>query len=176
SLSSDESCRGMLDPLLFLPKEEAIQTAKNVLGMLGEVDTNRETASHKKTVIQDAIDVVYTMPGKHSLSQVIEEIRKSDKELAKLILGHSVGLGKILIGNEHSTPIRFDSQINVLGTQGIRIPTQKEIDSGRLNSEQLAGMAIMEVIMKFTYIFSTNKEEDAAIIYDEAKGYEDTAQ
>ncbi|VTS76176.1 Uncharacterised protein [Enterococcus hirae] len=41
---------------------------------------------------------------------------------------------------------------------------------------QIAGMAIMEVIMKFTYVFSTNKEEDAAIIFDEAKGFEDTAQ
>ncbi|WP_185953527.1 ATP-binding protein [Enterococcus hirae] len=30
--------------------------------------------------------------------------------------------------------------------------------------------------MKFTYVFSTNKEEDAAIIFDEAKGFEDTAQ
>ncbi len=34
----------------------------------------------------------------------------------------------------------------------------------------------MEVIMKMTTIFSTDKTEDAAIIFDEAKGFEDTAQ
>ncbi|MHA7762782.1 ATP-binding protein, partial [Enterococcus faecalis] len=39
-----------------------------------------------------------------------------------------------------------------------------------------AGMSIMEVIMKMTTIFSTDKTEDAAIIFDEAKGFEDTAQ
>ncbi|RTK18314.1 hypothetical protein DRJ86_15005, partial [Enterococcus faecalis] len=37
-------------------------------------------------------------------------------------------------------------------------------------NEQIAGMSIMEVIMKMTTIFSTDKTEDAAIIFDEAKG------
>ncbi|MGH2140810.1 ATP-binding protein, partial [Enterococcus faecalis] len=33
-----------------------------------------------------------------------------------------------------------------------------------------------EVIMKMSTIFSTDKTEDAAIILDEAKGFEDTGQ
>ena len=66
--------------------------------------------------------------------------------------------------------------VTVLGTQGLQLPTQEEIEAKRINNEQVAGMAIMEVLMKLTYIFSTNKEEDAAIIFDEAKGWEDTAQ
>lgn len=176
SLSEDESCRGMLDPLLFLPREQAIQTAKSILELLGEVDKNPVTSGQKKRTIQNAIVAVLDNFQNNHLTNVIEEIRKTDVELADLLAGHQVGLGKILLGNDQSHPIDFSSQINVLGTQGLQIPTQKEIDAGRLKPEQIAGMAIMEVIMKFTYVFSTNKEEDAAIIFDEAKGFEDTAQ
>lgn len=176
SLSDQERYRGMLDPLMFLPREEAIQTARSVLNAFGEVDTNPVTASKKKTIILEAVENVFNGRGKKHLTKVIEEIRKKDEELAKLISGYNVGLGKVLIGNDYSKPIKFESQINVLGTQGLKIPSQQEIEAGRLNSEQIAGMAIMEVIMKLTYVFSTNKEEDAAIIFDEAKGFEDTVQ
>lgn len=176
SLSAQERYRGMLDPLLFLPREEAIQTARSVLGAFGEIDSDSTTASKKKTIILDAVETVMNGPGKKHLTKVIEEIRKKDEETAKLIAGYNTGLGKILIGNDYSVPIKFENQINVLGTQGLKIPTQKEIEADRLNPEQIAGMAIMEVIMKLTYVFSTNKSEDAAIIFDEAKGFEDTAQ
>ncbi|MFR1986001.1 MAG: ATP-binding protein, partial [Veillonella parvula] len=176
SLSSEEKYRGMLDPLLFLPREEAIQTARNVLENFGEVTTDSHTASDKKTLILDSVNAVMKGKGKKHLTKVIEVIREKDPKLANLISGHNVGLGKILLGNDYSEPIRFENQINVLGTQGLKIPTQAEIDSGRLNNEQIAGMSIMEVIMKMTTIFSTDKTEDAAIIFDEAKGFEDTAQ
>ncbi|NSV96142.1 ATP-binding protein, partial [Enterococcus faecalis] len=176
SLSSEERYRGMLDPLLFLPREEAIQTARNVLENFGEVTTDSHTASDKKTLILDSVNAVMKGKGKKHLTKVIEVIREKDPKLANLISGHNVGLGKILLGNDYSEPIRFENQINVLGTQGLKIPTQAEIDSGRLNNEQIAGMSIMEVIMKMTTIFSTDKTEDAAIIFDEAKGFEDTAQ
>ncbi|MDN3168364.1 ATP-binding protein [Enterococcus faecalis] len=176
SLSNEERYRGMLDPLLFLPREQAIQTARNVLENFGEVNTDSHTASDKKTLILEAVERVMNGKGKKHLTKVIEVIREKDPQLAKLISGHHMGLGKILLGNDYSEPIRFENQINVLGTQGLMIPTQAEIDSGRLNNEQIAGMSIMEVIMKMTYIFSTDKNEDAAIIFDEAKGFEDTAQ
>lgn len=176
SLSSNERYRGMLDPLMFLPREEAIQTARTVLENFGEVNTDPATANHKKALILSAVEKVINGRGKKHLTKVIEEIRLKDEELAKLISGYNTGLGKILLGNDQSEPLRFENQINVLGTQGLQIPTQEEITAHRLNNEQIAGMSIMEVIMKMTYIFSTNKDEDAAIIFDEAKGFEDTSQ
>ncbi|EMW5409690.1 ATP-binding protein, partial [Enterococcus faecalis] len=141
SLSSEEKYRGMLDPLLFLPREEAIQTARNVLENFGEVTTDSHTASDKKTLILDSVNAVMKGKGKKHLTKVIEVIREKDPKLANLISGHNVGLGKILLGNDYSEPIRFENQINVLGTQGLKIPTQAEIDSGRLNNEQIAGMS-----------------------------------
>lgn len=176
SISNEEKYRGMLDPLLFLPKEQAIQTARNVLENFGEVNSDSHTSSDKKTLILEAVETVMNGRGKKHLTKVIEVIREKDPQLAKLISGYNVGLGKILLGNDYSEPIRFENQINVLGTQGLQIPTQEEIEAKNLNNEQIAGMSIMEVIMKMTYIFSTDKEEDAAIIFDEAKGFEDTAQ
>lgn len=176
SISDDEKYRGMLDPLLFLPREQAIQTARNILNAFGEVNIDRANTSRKKALILEAVESVVNGSGKKHLSNVIELIRKKDEELAKLLSGYTIGLGKVLIGNDNSQPIRFENQINVLGTQGLQIPTQKEIEGNNLNQEQIAGMAIMEVIMRLTYIFSTDKNEDAAIIFDEAKGFEDTAQ
>lgn len=176
SLSDDEKYRGMLDPLLFLPREQAIPTARNILVNLGEVNTDSHTASAKKTLILEAVETVMNGKGKKHLTKVIEVIREKDPQLAKLISGYNIGLGKILLGNDYSEPIQFKNQINVLGTQGLQIPTQAEIEANKLNNEQIAGMTIMEVIMKMTYMFSTDKNEDAAIIFDEAKGFEDTAQ
>ncbi|MDT2681433.1 ATP-binding protein, partial [Enterococcus gallinarum] len=132
SLSNEERYRGMLDPLLFLPREQAIQTARNVLENFGEVNTDSHTASYKKTLILEAVERVMNGKGKKHLTKVIEVIREKDPQLAKLISGHHMGLGKILLGNDYSEPIRFENQINVLGTQGLMIPTQAEIDSGRL--------------------------------------------
>ncbi|WP_211272026.1 ATP-binding protein, partial [Enterococcus canis] len=136
------------DPLLFLPREQAIQTARNVLENFGEVNTDSHTSSDKKTLILEAVETVMSGKGKKHLTKVIEVIREKDPKLAKLISGYNVGLGKILLGNDYSEPIRFENQINVLGTQGLQIPTQEEIEAKNLNNEQIAGMSIMEVIMK----------------------------
>lgn len=176
SLSKNEKYRGMLDPLLFLPYDEAIETARSVLENLGQVNTDNQTANAKKTVILKAVKSVMKGRGKKHLTKVIEVIRETDEELATLIAGFNDTLAKILIGNDYSDPLTFGDQINVLGTEGLRIPTQEEIDANKLNNEQISGMAIMEVITKTIGIFSTDKTEDAAVIFDEAKGYEDTAQ
>lgn len=176
SLSKEEKYRGMLDPLLFLPYEEAIETARSVLENLGQVNTDNQTANAKKTVILNSVKTVMKGRGKKHLTKVIEVIREKDEELATLISGFNDTLAKILIGNDYSDPLKFSSQINVLGTEGLHIPTQKEIDRGKLNNAQISGMAIMEVITKTIDIFSTDKSEDAAVFFDEAKGYEDTAQ
>ncbi|EOD7437812.1 ATP-binding protein [Enterococcus faecium] len=176
SLSTEERYRGMLDPLLFLPREEAIPLARSVLEAFGEVESDPQTMSDKKTTIITAIETVMRGRGKKHLTKVIEEIRKNDPKLAKLIASYHTGLGKILLGNDLSVSISFDTQINVLGLQGLQLPTKKAQENKRMNSEQIASMSIMEVVMKLSYVFSIDKSEDAAIIFDEAKGFEDTEQ
>jgi len=176
SLSDDEKYRGILDPLIFLPREQAIIMARRVLESLGQIQKNQETYSKKKTIINKAVMTVIDGTGFKNLTRVIACIEKEDEELASLIKGFNIGLSKVLIGNDQSKAIKFDNQINVLGIQGLNLPSENELMADRLNDEQIASSAIMEVIMKMTYIFSTDKTEDAAIIYDEAGAMEKTSQ
>lgn len=176
SLSDDEKYRGILDPMIFLPREQAIETARNTLESLGEIHKDRETYSSKKNIINKAVTFVANSTGKKNLTRVIVKIKETDKELGELIEGFNVGISKVLIGNDHSKAIKFDDQINVLGIQGLNLPSQEEKQADRLNNGQIASSVIMEVIMKLTYIFSTDKSEDACIIYDEAGALENTTQ
>lgn len=172
SLSTDATSQGLLDPLLFLTGDEAIQTAKNVLEKLAEINKHPETYTKKKTTIQTAVMDVVNGSGKKNLSRVIDRIEQIDKEMATLLRGYTVGLAKILIGTDDSQAIQFTNQVTVLGIQGLKLPSKEEIASNELDNEQTASSVIMEVIMKFTYVFSTDKSEDACIIYDELKTLE----
>jgi type IV secretory pathway VirB4 component len=176
TLSEDENYRGILDPLIFLPKEQGIQTARTVLQKLAEINKNPETYTKKKTTINHAVNAVAYSEGKKNLTRVIDKIEETDTEMADLLRGFNVGISKVLIGTDTSKAIRFEDQINVLGIQGLKMPSEKEVIQNELDNEQIASSVIMEVIMKLTYIFSTDKDEDACIIYDEAKGLEDTPQ
>lgn len=176
SLSEDEKYRGILDPLLFLPKEQAIQTARTILHSLAEIHKDSTTFSEKKTLINECVAEVANATGKKNLTRVIEKIREHDPRLANLLSGYNIGISKVLIGNDDSKAISFDNQINVLGIQGLKLPSQKEIEADKLNGEQISSSVIMEVIMKLTYIFSTDKSEDACIIFDEAGAMENTSQ
>ncbi|OTN83961.1 hypothetical protein A5819_003511 [Enterococcus sp. 7E2_DIV0204] len=176
SLSEDEKYRGILDPLIFLPKEQGIQTARTVLHSLAEIHKDSATFSTKKTLINDCVSEVANGSGKKNLSRVIEIIRSHDPQLANLLSSYNIGISKVLIGNDDSTAIDFGNQINVLGIQGLKLPSQKEIEADKLTNEQISSNVIMEVIMKLTYIFSTDKSEDACIIFDEAGAMENTSQ
>lgn len=176
TLSEKEENRGILDPLIFLPREQAIQTARSVLGSLAEIQKNSQTETSKKAVIIEAIDQIMNSDKPKNLLRVIDLISKKDSELGKILSSFNVGLGKVLLGNDESKAISFKNQVNVLGIQGLKTPTKKQKETGKLNEEQISSSVTMEVINKLTYVFSIDKEEDAVIIYDEAKGLEDTSE
>lgn len=176
SLSAEEKYRGILDPLIFLPREDAIQTARTVLEDLGEISKNTDSFTSKKTLINTCIMAVIDGSGPKNMTRVIDLIAEKDNELGDMLKSYNVGICKVLIGNDLSKAISFNNQVNVLGIQGLKMPSEKEMLSNKLNGEQIASCVIMEVIMKLATIFSTDKSEDAAIIFDEAKMLEITAQ
>ncbi|AOA04026.1 ATP-binding protein [Carnobacterium maltaromaticum] len=178
SLSDSEEFRGMLDPLIFLPREDAIQTARSVLNGLAETSKDVSTVADKKTIIIECIDEIMDSNQPKNLTRVIDLIQTKDNSLGAILKSFNIGLSKVLIGNDDSTAIGFENPINVLGIQGLKLPTKKERENTEvgLTSEQVSSTVIMDVITKLTNVFSTDKEEDAAIIYDEAKGLEDTPQ
>lgn len=176
SISESDDYRGILDPLIFLPKEQAEQAALDVLQTLGEVNKDSRTATKYKTVLIQAIKDVMEGNNPNNLSRVIDLVAKREPDLGVLLANYNRGIGKVLIGTDTSKAIRFNDQINVLGLQGLKLPNEKEVENKDLTSDQIASVAIWTTILKLTYVFSEDKTEDAVIIYDEAGAMEHTPQ
>ena len=177
TISTEDRSRGMLDPLLILPTEQAKVEAKTILNILGEVNQNPQTAKKYKAIVVESLNHVMDSPEiPNNLSNVISVIKSKDKDLGTTIESYKEGIGKVIIGENNSKAIDFSSQVNVLGIQGLKMPTEKEKKNDRdnLGNDKIASEAIMDVIMHLVDVFSTNSDEDASIIFDEAKGFTST--
>ncbi|MBC1318493.1 ATP-binding protein [Listeria booriae] len=174
-LSGEEKNRGMLDPLLFLEGEEAETAASEALEELGEVEKHPETSTAKKVLIKRAIK--QTM--KHvtpNMTRVVEYIRKEDAELAEHIEGYDKTIGRVLFGKDNSRRIDFGNPITVLGIAGLKLQTVDEVkEQKKMTPLQRVSQVIMENVYRLVTIFSTDRNQDAAIIFDEAGGLENTA-
>ena len=176
TIDKDEAHRGLLDPLLFLDGDEAVETARMIIGRLLEINKSPEKEAAKKLIINEVIDQVIEQSKRPNLSLVIDEITKRDSEMGGLLHTLNKGLAKVLIGNETSEAIKFTSMINVLGLQGAQPASQEIKDAGAETEEQRVSTIIIEVVMKLTNVFSTNKDENAMIILDEMKTIENSPQ
>nr|QHV08237.1 hypothetical protein C1N82_34155 [Bacillus cereus] len=73
----------------------------------------------------------------------------------------------MLFGDEDSQTLNFDKQVNILGLQGLQLP-QSEKKLEEMNQAEIIGVSIMVSLSKYVNIFSTKKDEEAMIIFDEA--------
>ncbi|MGG1571975.1 ATP-binding protein [Fictibacillus sp. NRS-1165] len=158
-LSQESKYHGALDPLVFLKGDQAIQTAMMILNTLAEVRGSR----NESVTIYDAIIEEVNEEKRPTLTGVLQRIQAKDHTLGKFIEKYRYGLGRMLFGTEHSKGLDFQRQINVLGLQGLRLPT-----SDNMNEEERIGLCLMMSISKYVHTFSTNQKEDAMIILDEA--------
>jgi AAA-like domain len=158
-LSEDSNFHGALDPLVFLKGDQAIQTAMMILNTLAEVRGSRD----ESVTIYDAIIEEVHEEQNPTLSGVLNRIQKRDLTLGKFIKKYRFGLGRMLFGRKDSKGLDFEKQINVLGLQGLRLPS-----SENMNEEERIGLCLMMSISKYVHTFSTNQEEEAMIIFDEA--------
>ncbi|MGD6793832.1 ATP-binding protein [Metabacillus indicus] len=157
--SEDSVYHGALDPLVFLKGDQAIQTAMMILNTLAEVRGSRD----ESVTIYDAIIDEVNQESNPTLTGVLQRIQKKDHTLGKFIEKYRHGLGRMLFGKEDSKGLDFQKQINVLGLQGLRLPA-----SDNMNEEERIGLCLMMSISKYVHTFSTNQEEEAMIIFDEA--------
>lgn len=176
TLSEEEEYRGILDPLIFLPTEQAIQEAQTVLFILGEVNQDPQSAKKYKGIIIESIKEIIASDKKDNLTNVIQLIKKKDPYLGITLESFNDNIGKTIIGNDDSVAIDFNATVNVLGIQGLQLPTKEEMEDKKteLKPNQIASTAVMDVIMHTVNVFSTNKDEDGCIIIDEAKGFQET--
>lgn len=158
-LSEESEFNGALDPLVFLEGDQAIQTAMMILNTLAEVRGSRDESV---TIYDSILDEVQDSDNP-TLTGVLTRILKKDETLGKFISKYRYGLGRMLFGTEQSKGLDFNRQINVLGLQGLRLPA-----SENMNEEERIGLCLMMSISKYVHTFSTNKEEEAMIIFDEA--------
>ncbi|MBC1333536.1 type VI secretion protein [Listeria booriae] len=174
-LSGEEKNRGLLDPLIFLEGEEAETAASEALEELGEVEKHPATSTAKKVLIKRAIK--QTM--KHitpNMTRVIEYIRQEDTELAEHLEGYDKTIGRVLFGRDDSRRIDFGNPITVLGIAGLKLQTVEEVkEQKKMTPLQRVSQVIMENVYRLVTIFSTDRNQDAAIIFDEAGGLENTA-
>jgi archaellum biogenesis ATPase FlaH len=158
-LSEESEYHGALDPLVFLRGDQAIQTAMMILNTLAEVRGSRD----ESVTIYDSIIEEVNEAKRPTLTGVLHRILQKDQTLGKFIQKYLYGLGRMLFGSENSKGLDFKRQINVLGLQGLRLPA-----SDNMNEEERIGLCLMMSISKYVHTFSTNKEEEAMIIFDEA--------
>lgn len=160
-LSEESEFAGALDPLVFLEGDKAIQTAMMILNALAEVSVS---GSRNESVhIYDSILEEVNHEEFPTLTGVVDRIIQKDDTLGKYISKYKYGLGRMLFGTKDSKGLDFKRQINVLGLQGLKLPS-----SDNMNDEERIGLCLMMSISKYVHTFSTNKREDAQIIFDEA--------
>lgn len=158
-LSEESEFVGALDPLVFLKGDKAIQTAMMILNTLAEVAGSRdESVDIYDSILEEVNEATFP-----TLTGVIGRITEKNMTLGKYISKYKYGLGRMLFGDEDSKGLDFERQINVLGLQGLKLPA-----SDNMNDEERIGLCLMMSISKYVHTFSTNKEEDAMIIFDEA--------
>lgn len=174
TIDKKEENRGILDPLLFMEREEAVSTARQVLYRLGKVHLDPKVQSTKELVINKAISSELDEAERPSMSGAIQRIYAVDKELAETLESYSDGIGKVLIGTPESKAISFDHTINVVGMQGAQPATKEILEAGMETDDMRASAIVLEVMNKLVQVFSINKDEDAMVVIDEFKSIEDS--
>lgn len=162
-LSSGGENVGAFDPLIFLKGDEAVETASIILETLGKVDSRNRKDS---VDIFESIQEVMKLP-KPNLSKVLERIKEKNEQLGKFLEKYNIGYGRMLFGDEESQTLNFEKQVNILGLQGLQLP-QSEKKLEEMNQAEIIGVSIMVSLSKYVNIFSTKKDEEAMIIFDEA--------
>ncbi|PHE46904.1 ATP-binding protein [Bacillus pseudomycoides] len=161
-ISNQGEYKGAFDPLIFLQGDEAVETALIILETLGFVKDKRESV-----IIFESIQEVIKTEKKPNLTKVLEKITEKDQNLGAYIAKYNIGYGRMLFGDENSVTLDFDKQVNVLGLQGLQLPSSEQnIES--MTQAQITGISIMVSLSKYVNTFSTKKDEEAMIIFDEA--------
>lgn len=161
-LSNQGDYKGAFDPLIFLKGDDAVETAIIILETLANTRNKSESVT-----IFESIQEVVKKEESPNMTKVLDKILEKDNDLGKYIAKYNIGYGKMLFGDENSSTLDFNKQVNVLGLQGLQLPqTDKLVED--MSQAEVTGIAIMVSLSKYVNIFSTKKDEEAVIIFDEA--------
>jgi AAA-like domain len=145
-LGSDPKYRGMLDPFMIFPKEEAPLFAKDFLMQLVQVHRTHEWHH----LIQEAIQETKAADTP-SMSMVLERIREKDERLYRsLALYENFPFSQLIFGDGKPSEqqLNLDKALNIIQIDELRIPDRKK-DPKQYDELEILSKALMLPITGF---------------------------
>ncbi|WMX58979.1 ATP-binding protein [Peribacillus sp. R9-11] len=167
TFSADKQDAGKLDPLTFLEKEEAQDTALSILEYLAEIKGDEREI---KTAISEAVRTVVKEESKPGLLKVVKRLQADPLEAVKHVGNYLYEIGtngtaKLLFSDGNVKGINLSEQVNILQIQNLTLPGEGEKPSNR--DEHIA-VALMIPLAKFAAKFARDDSQTKLTIFEEA--------
>lgn len=170
--SSLESNHGVLDPIVVLDKEQAVEVAKNMLEFLLQAVEN--VIMDQKTAITETInDIVnkrqagQTVGFKHVLESLknseIDQIASVGRYLTSIV--HNSIL-ELAFSDGTTKGLNYESQVTVLEVANLKLPKS---DASKISDHERNSVALMFALGAFcTHFGERHENEDTLEFFDEA--------
>ena len=170
--SSLESNHGVLDPIVVLDKEQAVEVAKNMLEFLLQAVEN--VSMDQKTAITETInDIVNKRQAGQTVGfkHVLKALKNSDSE-------QIASVGRYLTSIVHNSilelafsdgttkGLNYESQVTVLEVANLKLP---KTDASKISDHERNSVALMFALGAFcTHFGERHENEDTLEFFDEA--------
>lgn len=170
--SSLESNHGVLDPIVVLDKEQAVEVAKNMLEFLLQAVEN--VSMDQKTAITETInDIVNKRQAGQTVGfkHVLKALKSSDSE-------QIASVGRYLTSIVHNSilelafsdgttkGLNYESQVTVLEVANLKLP---KTDASKISDHERNSVALMFALGAFcTHFGERHENEDTLEFFDEA--------
>lgn len=170
--SSLESNHGVLDPIVVLDKEQAVEVAKNMLEFLLQAVEN--VSMDQKTAITETInDIVNKRQAGQTVGfkHVLKALKNSDSE-------QIASVGRYLTSIVHNSilelafsdgttkGLNYESQVTVLEVANLKLP---KTDVSKISDHERNSVALMFALGAFcTHFGERHENEDTLEFFDEA--------
>lgn len=170
--SSLESNHGVLDPIVVLDKEQAVEVAKNMLEFLLQAVEN--VSMDQKTAITETInDIVNKRQAGQivGFKHVLKALKNSDSE-------QIASVGRYLTSIVHNSilelafsdgttkGLNYESQVTVLEVANLKLP---KTDASKISDHERNSVALMFALGAFcTHFGERHENEDTLEFFDEA--------
>ena len=170
--SAITSNHGVLDPIVVLDKDQAVEVAKNMLEfLLQAVD---DVSMDQKTAITEAINTVVEKRQAGEIvgfKQVIDLLKNNDtKEIASVgrylssIVTNSIL--ELAFSDGHVRGLDYDARVTVLEVANLKLPKD---DTTKISDHERNSIALMFALGAFcTHFGERHENEDTIEFFDEA--------
>lgn len=170
--SSIKSNHGVLDPIVVLDKEQAVEVAKNMLEfLLQAVD---DVSMDQKTAITEAINAIVEkrQSGQQvGFKHVLELLRDSETaEIASVgryltsIVNNSIL--ELAFSNGTTQGLNYDARVTILEVNNLKLPKDNSV---KISDHERNSIALMFALGAFcTHFGERNESEDTLEFFDEA--------